>query len=112
MVEKGSLAARRLLSRSQARKVIVAEFRQKRRRRPWLSTLPLSESCPISAKPPRQRVDVRNGLLPRAAFTGGARLSRARTGRLLALSECRVYTANLCPLSGEAEFANLGEDFG
>ena len=29
-----------------------------------------------------------------------------------ALSEWRVYTANLCPLSGEAEFANLGEDFG
>ena len=23
-----------------------------------------------------------------------------------------VYTANLCPLSGEAEFANLEEDFG
>src|SRR5260370_42053677 len=23
-----------------------------------------------------------------------------------------VYTANLCPLSGEAEFANLGENFG
>jgi hypothetical protein len=29
-----------------------------------------------------------------------------------ALYKWRVYTANLCPLSGEAEFAKLGEDFG
>jgi hypothetical protein len=27
------------------------------------------------------------------------------------LYECRTYTANLCPLWGRAESANLGEDF-
>jgi len=29
-----------------------------------------------------------------------------------AFSEWPTYTANLCPLCGRAEFANLGEDFG
>ena len=60
---------------------------------------------PSTAKRSRPRVDRR-----RLVRSSDAASVDSPSGA--ALSEWRVYPANLCPLSSGVEFARLGEDFG